>query len=359
MQLVQGETPPLIDAQQIHQFNIWLEDFASSSSNVRPQASNGILVHPSSSSSNPGSIRNGFSSTSTSGSHQHHPSGHGHHHQGSAGGVVHHSTPGATRFSPLLEVPKLERWFRENPNPSRQKLQYYMQILNGSNFRKHAGKITYQQICNWFSNARASHRKKDGAGGNGQRSTPDGGAQSSGDARPNSSGSATGQANHWVSKVFSNNVRNLSIAFNDFIQSAPSSKMSKASSMVDGGVIALNVASNGQSPSTPTSQQNQTAIRAANSPSLETSSTSSQSPTSRTGGQGSRDVSINVIRDDGLPMVYKEEEDEDGETRMRIVLENSTGDDRASPYGTGVSMAMSPSVSPMSISATLKVSLAG
>ncbi|VDD96203.1 unnamed protein product [Enterobius vermicularis] len=58
----------------------------------------------------------------------------------------------------MFEVPKLERWFRAEPNPSRQKLIQYMNLLNQSNFRKNSTKITYQQICNWFSNQRAAHR---------------------------------------------------------------------------------------------------------------------------------------------------------------------------------------------------------
>ncbi|VDN50527.1 unnamed protein product [Dracunculus medinensis] len=63
-----------------------------------------------------------------------------------------------TRFNQLIEVPKLERWFRNDQNPSRQKLVNYMNLLNGSNYRKHNTKITYQQICNWFANQRANHR---------------------------------------------------------------------------------------------------------------------------------------------------------------------------------------------------------
>ncbi|KHN88263.1 hypothetical protein Tcan_05730 [Toxocara canis] len=64
-----------------------------------------------------------------------------------------------TRFNQLLEVPKLERWFRSDQNPSRQKLINYMNVLNGSNYRRHNSKITYQQICNWFSNQRAANRQ--------------------------------------------------------------------------------------------------------------------------------------------------------------------------------------------------------
>uniref|UniRef100_A0A0M3I8E3 Homeobox domain-containing protein n=1 Tax=Ascaris lumbricoides TaxID=6252 RepID=A0A0M3I8E3_ASCLU len=63
------------------------------------------------------------------------------------------------RFNQLLEIPKLERWFRSDQNPSRQKLINYMNVLNGSNYRRHNTKISYQQICNWFSNQRATNRQ--------------------------------------------------------------------------------------------------------------------------------------------------------------------------------------------------------
>ncbi|VDM16359.1 unnamed protein product [Wuchereria bancrofti] len=59
----------------------------------------------------------------------------------------------------MLETPKLERWFRTDPNPSRQKLINYMNVLNGSSYRRHNVKVTYQQICNWFANQRAANRK--------------------------------------------------------------------------------------------------------------------------------------------------------------------------------------------------------
>jgi len=57
------------------------------------------------------------------------------------------------------QVPKLEHWYRENANPSRQKLQHYLIQLNAMNYRRHNPKVTYQQICNWFSNARASRKR--------------------------------------------------------------------------------------------------------------------------------------------------------------------------------------------------------
>jgi hypothetical protein len=64
----------------------------------------------------------------------------------------------SSRFSPVSELPKLERWFHSDPNPSAQKLKSYMNILNGGAYRRSNNKVTYQQICNWFTNQRAAHR---------------------------------------------------------------------------------------------------------------------------------------------------------------------------------------------------------
>ncbi|KAK0404513.1 hypothetical protein QR680_017483 [Steinernema hermaphroditum] len=75
------------------------------------------------------------------------------------GGDENRRSPGAAaRLNVVHEVPKLERWFQSEPNPSRQKLLFYMNSLNSTSYRKNHGKISYQQICNWFSNQRASNR---------------------------------------------------------------------------------------------------------------------------------------------------------------------------------------------------------
>lgn len=66
---------------------------------------------------------------------------------------------GSTRFNQVFEVPKLEKWFKSDPSPSRQRLIYYMNELNASQHRRSHPKITYQQMCNWFSNARATRKR--------------------------------------------------------------------------------------------------------------------------------------------------------------------------------------------------------
>uniref|UniRef100_A0A1I7S6B8 Homeobox domain-containing protein n=2 Tax=Bursaphelenchus xylophilus TaxID=6326 RepID=A0A1I7S6B8_BURXY len=64
------------------------------------------------------------------------------------------------RFSPVSEIPRLERWFRADPNPPRQKLMNYVNMLNSAVYRKNNPKVTYQQICNWFTNQRAKEREE-------------------------------------------------------------------------------------------------------------------------------------------------------------------------------------------------------
>jgi hypothetical protein len=63
-----------------------------------------------------------------------------------------------TRFNTVTEIPKLERWYKLEPHPPRQKLMSYMNILNSTAYRKTNSKVTYQQISNWFTNARAQQR---------------------------------------------------------------------------------------------------------------------------------------------------------------------------------------------------------
>lgn len=62
------------------------------------------------------------------------------------------------RFNTIYEIPRLEKWFKLDSTPSKQKLNNYLNQLNQSPFRKNNSKISYQQICNWFYQKRAGSR---------------------------------------------------------------------------------------------------------------------------------------------------------------------------------------------------------
>lgn len=62
------------------------------------------------------------------------------------------------RFNTIFEIPELEKWFKQDANPSKQKMNNYLNQLNQSPFRKNNSKINYQQICNWFSQKRSRTR---------------------------------------------------------------------------------------------------------------------------------------------------------------------------------------------------------
>ncbi|CCD71636.1 Homeobox protein dve-1 [Caenorhabditis elegans] len=62
------------------------------------------------------------------------------------------------RFNTLYEIPRLDKWFKSDANPSKQKMNNYLSQLNQSPFRKNNSKISYQQICNWFTQKRSSSR---------------------------------------------------------------------------------------------------------------------------------------------------------------------------------------------------------
>uniref|UniRef100_A0A0K0ER28 Homeobox domain-containing protein n=1 Tax=Strongyloides stercoralis TaxID=6248 RepID=A0A0K0ER28_STRER len=64
------------------------------------------------------------------------------------------------RFHHLHEIPKLERWFKCDPNPSKHKLNTYLNELNNSQYRQKGHKITQSQLSNWFTTKRANHKTK-------------------------------------------------------------------------------------------------------------------------------------------------------------------------------------------------------
>lgn len=64
-----------------------------------------------------------------------------------------------TSFDPEMELPKLQRWFAENPHPSRQQIQSYVIQLNSLESRRGRKPLDVNNVVYWFKNARAAQKR--------------------------------------------------------------------------------------------------------------------------------------------------------------------------------------------------------
>jgi homeobox domain-containing protein len=64
-----------------------------------------------------------------------------------------------TSFDPEMELPKLQRWFHENPHPSRQQIQTYVVQLNSLESRRGRKPLDVNNVVYWFKNARAAQKR--------------------------------------------------------------------------------------------------------------------------------------------------------------------------------------------------------
>lgn len=64
-----------------------------------------------------------------------------------------------TSFDPEMELPKLQRWFQENPHPSRQQIQSYVLQLNSLESRRGRKPLDVNNVVYWFKNARAAQKR--------------------------------------------------------------------------------------------------------------------------------------------------------------------------------------------------------
>lgn len=64
-----------------------------------------------------------------------------------------------TSFDPEMELPKLQRWFHENPHPSRQQIQSYVIQLNSLESRRGRKPLDVNNVVYWFKNARAAQKR--------------------------------------------------------------------------------------------------------------------------------------------------------------------------------------------------------
>ncbi|XP_034105262.2 homeobox protein 13 isoform X1 [Drosophila albomicans] len=98
--------------------------------------------------------------------HPMHASMHHHHHAASHGGQYpNQKTRMRTSFDPEMELPKLQKWFQENPHPSRQQIQTYVVQLNALESRRGRKPLDVNNVVYWFKNARAAQKRAEMRGG--------------------------------------------------------------------------------------------------------------------------------------------------------------------------------------------------
>ncbi|XP_044251764.1 uncharacterized protein dve [Drosophila takahashii] len=102
--------------------------------------------------------------------HPMHPSLHHHHHHGGGGGghgppYPNQKTRMRTSFDPEMELPKLQKWFADNPHPSRQQIQTYVVQLNALESRRGRKPLDVNNVVYWFKNARAAQKRAEMRGG--------------------------------------------------------------------------------------------------------------------------------------------------------------------------------------------------
>jgi homeobox domain-containing protein len=71
-----------------------------------------------------------------------------------------------TSFDPEMELPRLQRWFQENPHPSRQQIQTYVAQLNALESRRGRKPLDVNNVVYWFKNARAAQKRAENRGHN-------------------------------------------------------------------------------------------------------------------------------------------------------------------------------------------------
>ncbi|XP_012154811.1 uncharacterized protein LOC101454964 isoform X2 [Ceratitis capitata] len=93
-----------------------------------------------------------------------HPSMHHHHHHPHSQ-YPNQKTRMRTSFDPEMELPKLQKWFQENPHPSRQQIQTYVVQLNALESRRGRKPLDVNNVVYWFKNARAAQKRAEMRGG--------------------------------------------------------------------------------------------------------------------------------------------------------------------------------------------------
>ncbi|XP_059225476.1 uncharacterized protein LOC106084878 isoform X2 [Stomoxys calcitrans] len=128
-----------------------------------------------------------------------------------------------TSFDPEMELPRLQKWFQENPHPSRQQIQAYVVQLNALESRRGRKPLDVNNVVYWFKNARAAQKRAEMRGGFGaMQAAMNGYLGQHSQLGQTSGGSSTGSMSS-QQQMIGSSMGNLSLS-NDFLKSPLSLK---------------------------------------------------------------------------------------------------------------------------------------
>lgn len=128
-----------------------------------------------------------------------------------------------TSFDPEMELPRLQKWFQENPHPSRQQIQAYVVQLNALESRRGRKPLDVNNVVYWFKNARAAQKRAEMRGGFGaMQAAMNGYLGQHSQLGQTSGGSSTGSMSS-QQQMIGSSMGNLSLS-NDFMKSPLSLK---------------------------------------------------------------------------------------------------------------------------------------
>lgn len=128
-----------------------------------------------------------------------------------------------TSFDPEMELPRLQKWFQENPHPSRQQIQAYVVQLNALDSRRGRKPLDVNNVVYWFKNARAAQKRAEMRGGFGaMHAAMNGYLGQHSQLGQTSGGSSTGSIGS-QQQMIGSSMGNLSLS-NDFMKSPLSLK---------------------------------------------------------------------------------------------------------------------------------------
>ncbi|XP_065368399.1 uncharacterized protein dve isoform X2 [Calliphora vicina] len=128
-----------------------------------------------------------------------------------------------TSFDPEMELPRLQKWFQENPHPSRQQIQAYVVQLNALESRRGRKPLDVNNVVYWFKNARAAQKRAEMRGGFGAMHVAMNGYMGQHNQLGQTSGGSSTGSMSSQQQMMGSSMGNLSLS-NDFMKSPLSLK---------------------------------------------------------------------------------------------------------------------------------------